>query len=55
MEAGRGFHIIIDKNSLQNVSLGSPTDKSGTSKHRGYSLLNMPVNVVVSDDADGEG
>lgn len=38
------------------MSLGSPTDtKSGTSKHRGYSLLNMPVNVVVSDDVDGEG
>ena len=38
------------------MSIGSPSEtKNGKIKHRGYSLLQMPVNNEDSEDADGEG
>ena len=49
------FKILIDENQHIAMSLRSPTDSkiklgSTPQKHRGYSILNMPVNVMVESD-----
>lgn len=54
-QKSRGFEIILDKkNSVQFTNPSSPTlaIPGGTLKHRGYSLLNMPCNVMDSDDVE---